>query len=349
MIYFVHGPDRYLARAAAREIAVGVDPDGANTTWLDGRETPLDRIIAAIGAASLFGNTRVVVVSDLLARAGRDAGASEAEADDRPARNNPALASLAGAAPDSHCLILLEPSLGGPPAALKSAAPAATIVAGEPPRGPALLAWIEEAARLAGSRIDRRAARDLAESLYPQTWNSKPNNPRYDRPPDMALLTQEIEKLALAAHPDPIESSHVATLITSGPDQRLFRYVDAALAGELRVATAELDRLVAAGEEPAMILAQTLGQIELAAVARAAGGRNPASVARDLGTVSASRMSAVTGASRRQLVGHANPVEVAVQIDRRLKTGRIRLPEDALLELMAMLSEPAARKAGRSA
>ena len=48
------------------------------------------------------------------------------------------------------------------------------------------------------------------------------------------------------------------------PDQRLFRFVDAVVGRNLRSALVELERLEAGGEEPAQLLAQALGQVELA-------------------------------------------------------------------------------------
>ena len=156
-----------------------------------------------------------------------------------------------------------------------------------------LLEWIETAADKATSRIDRRTAQYLAESLFPQTWDRKPANPRFDRPPDMALLHSEIGKLALAAHPGPIEIRHIAELVPGGADQRLFRFIDAAMRGDLRAALIEQERLAAAGEEPAMTLSQLLGQLELAAIAQAAGNRDATAVARDLGAITPARMSAV--------------------------------------------------------
>lgn len=341
MIYFVHGPDRLLARQAVHAIATEADPDGANTSWFDGRDTPLERVIAAVGAASFFGSARVVIVTDLLGKAPRESDTGEADesVDARPTRGTSPIDPLLAAVPDENVLILHEPGLSAPPAALKAAAARVTIVAGEPPRGRELLGWIETAARAADSRIDRRTAQLLAETLYPQTWDRKPAIPRYDRPPDLAHLTAEIEKLALAAHPGPIAAEHIGSLVASGPDQRLFRFVDAALDGDLRQAVAELDRLTAAGEEPAMLLAQVLGQTELAAVAAAAGGRDAAAVSRDLGTVGAGRMSAVMSSLRgRRGVKALAAVAKGTRADRRLKTGRVRQPAGALHELVLDLA-----------
>ncbi len=346
VIYFIHGPDRLLAREAARVVAQAADPDNANTTWLDGREIPLDRIIAAIGTVSFFGGSRVVVVTGLLDRAERDAEPSGANiADDGSrGRNTATLAALVGAVPDEHCLILLESGLSSPPAALKTVAPDAKVISGEPPRGAALVTWIAETASNAGARFSRQAAQFLAETLFPQTWDRAPSNPRYDRPPDMALLTQEIEKLALAAYPEEIGREHISALIPGGPDQRVFRFLDAALSGDLRTTTTELDRLAAAGDELAMVLAQLLGQIELTAVAIAAGDRDASAIARDLGSISASRMSAILSSSRRQPSRDGAAVNAGVASDRALKTGRMRRPEDALQDLIAALANTSAQR-----
>ncbi len=338
VITFIHGPDRFLAHEAARSIAARSDPDGVNTSWVDGKEISVEQIVASIGAVSFFGGARVVVVSDFLARTSRDAASPAEESESRPSKQITGLTELVEAVPENHHLIFLESTLLSAPAALKSAAPHATIFAAEPPRGSELTAWIGEAAIRAGSRIDRRAAQFLAETLYPQTWNAKPNNPRYDRPPDMARITGEVEKLALSAHPDPISTKHVEDLVTGGPDRRLFRFIDAAVAGDVATATTELDRLMSAGEEPALLLAQALGQIELLTIAQTAGRRDASTVARDLGSISSSRISAIANSARRLGQFTSNMAEIAVQIDRRLKTGRIRRPEDALHQLIAELA-----------
>ena len=342
MIYFIHGPDRLLAREAALAIAADLDPDGSNTTWLDGRETSFAGVESAIGAASFFGSPRIVIVMDLLARASRDSDDAESPGgdEDRPSRVRAELESLISAVPESHHLLLLEPSLTSVPAGLKASSRTVKVIAGEPPRGPALLAWIDATVLQAESHIDRRAAQRLAETLYPQSWDRKSNNPRYDRPPDLALLRAEIQKLALAAHPGPINVDHIAALTPGGPDQRVFRFLDAALAGDLRSGLNELERLHASGEEPAMLFAQLLGQLELTTVIGAAGSKSAEAVARDLGTVPAGRLSAVMATTRRRAPQVA-AAGIGVHADRSLKTGRVRRPEDALHDLILALGSSA--------
>jgi len=340
VIYFIHGPDRLLAREAALAITADFDPSGSNTIWVDGRESSFAVVAAAVGAASFFDSPRVVIVTDLLARSSRasESGEPTSGSEERAGRGRTEFEALVSAVPDSHHLIILEPSLTSVPAVLKTAAPDVRVIAGEPPRGPALIAWIESAALEAGSCIDRRTAQRLAEVLYPQTWDRKSSNPRYDRPPDTALLKAEIEKLALAAHPGSITVDHIALLTPSVPDQRVFRFLDSALAGDMRSGLDELKRLIAGGEEPAMLLAQLLGQIELAMVATAAGGKNADAVARDLGAIAPGRMSSVMAMTRRHGFRVPSTAATGVLADRNLKTGRVRKPEDALRDLVLALA-----------
>ena len=339
MISFIHGPDRLLAREAALKIATEVDPDGTSTSWLDGRETTIERIVSIVSTTTFFGAPRVVIVSDLLARASKGSDGSEPgdSVDGTRPRGVPGLEALISAVPEQNALVLLEPSLTSVPASIKSAAPEATICAGEPPRGLALLEWLERRALRSESRLDRRTAQQLAQTLYPQTWDRTPNNPRYDRPPDMELLGQEVEKLALAAHPGPITSEHIGALTSNGPDQKVFRFLDAALAGDLRAGLAELERLTSAGDEPAMLLAQLLGQAELAAVAWTAAAKSPDAVARDLGAIAPGRISAVMSSTRRQGSRARRAAEIGSESDRDLKTGRIRRPTDALHQMLLAL------------
>lgn len=330
MIIFVHGPDATLARDLARRAAVDADPSGDNTSWLDGKEVTVQQIIGAVSTISFFGGGRVVVVSDFLAKSG-----SEGE---RGAKANAQITSLVSAVPDGSTLILLEPSLSSPPAALKAAVPQVRVLSGAPPRGPRLLEWIAQAAQEADSRIDRQAAQALANALFPGTWQSEPKNPRYDRPPDLGYLRTTIETLALAAYPDPITVQDVAALVAREPDQRIFRFLDAMLAGDLTGATREMENLERGGEEPGMVLAQALGQVELVTAIAAAGNRDTHAIAKDLGSVTPSRVSALAGASRRESQRRTSAAVIATDVDRKLKTGKLRKPEEALAALVATLS-----------
>ena len=330
MIIFVHGPDATLARDLARGAAMEADSSAENTSWLDGKEVTLQQIIGAIGTISFFGGGRVVVVSDFLAKSGGEG--------ERATKANAQIASLVAAVPEDSTLILLEPTLNSPPAALKSAVPQLRVLSGAPPRGARLLEWIARAAQEADSRIDRQAAQALADALFPGTWQNEPRNPRYDRPPDLGYLRTTIETLALSAYPEPITTRDIASLVSREPDQRIFKFLDAMLAGDLAGATRELENLERGGEEPGMVLAQALGQVELVTAIAAAGNRDTNSVAKELGGVTPGRVSALAGAGRRESHRRTSAAMIATEIDRNLKTGKLRKPEEALATLITALS-----------
>ncbi|MCC6314297.1 MAG: hypothetical protein IT337_09825, partial [Thermomicrobiales bacterium] len=295
MIAFVHGPDAALARAAVARLASEHDPDGSTTSTFDARETPLPHLVVAAGSAGFFGAGRVVIVRDLIGRSRKADGVEPVDGRGGAIDVGPLFAVV----PPENLLILHEPALASVPAAVRKAAPPDMIaIAGEPPRGRELIAWLRTAAADAGGSIAPGAAQLLAASLYPQTWASKPNNPRYDRPPDLDLLRGQIETLALYAHPNPVSEAHVRELTPGMPDERIFRFMEAAAAGDVAAAATELERLLLAGEEPAKLAAQVFGQIELGAIAAAARGQDPARVGREIGLSNPNQMVAIARTQR---------------------------------------------------
>lgn len=335
MIVLVHGPDAVRAGDEVARLVAKHDPDGFNTSYLDGREVTIPAVIGAVGSVGFFGTTRVVVVRDLMSRATRASGQG-GSGESAPALN---LAPLFEAVPEQNLLILTDPALTAIPAAVKKVMPAGTTVfAATVPRGRPLVDWVTKTAQAAGGTIDQRAAEALLQALYPQTWAKAPSNPRYDRPPDTEQLRQEIERLVLYAYPDPITSADVRELVERGPDDRVFRFIDAVVAGQLDVATAELERLLLAGEEPAKLVAQLHQQVELAAVVAASGNRVPGDVGKEIGLSNPARMNGVAASIRGRSPGATlATVGRATAIDRGLKTGHLRQPTDALYQLIVEL------------
>ncbi len=350
MIVLVVGPDAAAARAEVARTVAAHDPDGTNTSRFDGREVPLSEIGAAVGSVGFFGAARVVVVRGLLARAARTRAAN-GDGDDAAATSSAAgavdLAPLLAGVPAQNILVLADPELTAVPAAVKRAAPANARIAGfEPPRGQALVAWLRRVARDAGGELEADAARVLAKTLYPQTWSSRPSNPRYDRPPDTDLLRHEVEKLVLAAEPGPVRRQHVVELTPGVVDDRVFRFLEAADSGRLGEALPELAKLLRAGEEPAKLTAQLAQQVELAAVLDAAPGRDPVAIGRDLGLSNPARMSGIASGRRRPDGRPGSAVGTAVAADRGLKQGRLRRPEDGLYALVLGLAPGRSRDEG---
>lgn len=329
MIAIFCGLDGAGARAAAAALVDERDPSGQATSRLDGRTAPIADIIKQVGSAGFFGAGRVVVVSDLLTRAKRGGKkAGDGEGGDEPSVD---VGPIFAATRPENLLILVETSTASLPAAVaKALPPDAEVQTFEPPRGQSLVTWIQRRAREEGSSIEPNVARQLAMRLYPQTWSAAPTNARYDRPPDMDLVGNEVAKLASAAWPGAITQATVEEMAISGDNDQIFRFGDAAAQGNLRTALPELTRLMDAGEEPARLGAQLAQQAELTAVIDAAGSRPAATIARDLALGSPGRVNAIQASRRRGARPAARAVQACLDADRGTKRGLLRTPADAL-------------------
>lgn len=332
MICVILGPDYALARAKLREIRQQRDPSGDSTSTLDGKSVSLRQVMMDISSIGFFSAGRVVIVEDLIARLGKQGAKDGGATPDWPAL-------FASVQPEST-LILLDTSIQSVPASVKNTLPKdATVFASSPPRGPQLITWIQEHAKKHSSSIDQAAARDLAMSLYPQSWAQEPRNPAYDRPPDMELLGNEIARLALAAHPGAISQQLIRELVARESEDRLFTFLDAASAGNIGVAVVELEKLMDAGEDPAKLLAQLSQNVELGAVMSAAGRRNPADVGKEIGLANANRMTSIQrGLQGQSLSSALRRVPLAADADRKMKTGALREPLDALYDVMLTIA-----------
>lgn len=338
MIVVIIGPDSSLAQDAVRKHSAQADPDGQSTSELDGNTASMGDVIGAISSVGFFSAGRVVVVNDYISKMNKTGGRG---------KNAPDWSALFGAVPDASTLILVDSSLVSVPAGVRKALPPdAVVVQGDPPRGPALVQWVRDKATSLESDISAADARYLAERLYPQTWAQRGNNPAFDRPPSLALIRSELEKLATAAHPGSIGRAHIDGLVHRGDDDRIFAFIDAVVGGNLAVATTELDRLIAAGEDPHRLLAQLGQTIELTAVLATAMAvadrRDPAAIGKEIGLANPARMNAIARGLRSSPPGRANrAVQVMTDADRRMKTGMLRDPVDVIHFIMSALA-PAA-------
>ena len=341
MIVLICGPDAALVRAAIERALDQHDHTRANTSFLDGRTATVSEIVGQVGSPGFFGQRRIVLVNDLMARAAKPGTGGDVDAPDE--RSSVNLPTVFGSIAPDNVLILADASLGAVPAAVKKAAPDdVEVVLGTPPRGTALLAWMAEAAETAGSSIDQPTARYLAELLFPRSWTTKPNNPRYDRPPDLDRLRNELEKLASAAYPGEIQRRHVDSLCHGGHQDQIFRFTDAVAQGRLPAALSELSRLLEAGEDPYRLGAQLYQHLELALVLSQAGGdRHPVEVGKALGLSNPNRMSSIarTVPPRRNRL---NPT-LSLQVERMTKQGQLRRPDDGIYHLITTGSDRSAK------
>ncbi|HKG27064.1 MAG TPA: hypothetical protein VKB09_15550 [Thermomicrobiales bacterium] len=340
MIALIVGPDAATARTEVARLLRSHDQGGLNTTRLDGKSVGIDEVVTAAGTPAFFGGGRVIVVDDLMGRASK-AGTSAGEAAE-PAETTTGgrgldFARLFGAVAAENVLILVDPALSSVPVAVKKAAPPdALIFGGEPPRGAALIDWMQRVASDLGGSIDGRTARLLAERTFPQAWSARPSNPAYDRPPNLDLLRNELAKLVMAAHPGAIDAELVRSMVASAAEDRLFPFVEAVVTGRLDEAVPALESLQATGDDPGRLIAQVYQQVELAAVLPAAGTADPAGVGKELGLTNPNRMLGVARTAKRGRIAPARLLRLALQTDRETKRGRLRHGDDVVYHLMTV-------------
>ena len=339
MIAVFAGLDGATSRINALRLAARHDPSGESTSRLDGRTASISEIVGQVGSAGFFSPSRVVIVTDLLSRAKRGGRKADPDGGDEASVD---IGPIVAGTLESNLLILLETATATLPAAVSKALPStASITISDPPRGQQLVEWIRARTEAEGGSIDAQTARQLAARLYPQSWSALPNNPRYDRPPDMELLGNEVAKLVSAAWPGPVTTATVEEMAINGDTDQIFKFGDAAGQGNLRSALPELSRLLDAGDEPARLSAQLAQQAELGIVIDAAGSRPTATIARDLALGTPGRVSALQASMRRGSQSQERVLTATLDSDRATKRGRLRTPADALYACLADLGRSA--------
>jgi DNA polymerase III delta subunit len=341
MIVVILGPDAAICRTEANRVILDHDPAGENTSRFDGKTLRISEAVAMVGTPAFFGGGRVIVIDDLLARLSRNNDCSGTDAESELPKQSRAavdLSTLFASVQPENLLVLADPSLASMPAAVNKQLPKnAEVILGEPPRGHALIKWMQDQAAENNGRIERDAAQLLAEMLFPQTWSTKPSNPRFDHPPDLDLLTNEIARLALFAHPDPIARHHVQVLADPANSDRLFSFVEQSVAGNLAKSVRDLESFDIHSDDAHRAANQLYQQIELSTVLASAQTADPATVGRDLGLSNPQRMFGVARAPRPASV--LESVLDATDTDRRLKTGHLKSIDDAIYGLITDLSE----------
>jgi len=335
MIFFIHGPDALLVRSNLKEILLRLDPDGANTTRVDGRTTSPQTIAGMVATPAFLGMARVIVVDDLLARSKSIPGEEDDNLDNPASKANPAAIELLNQVAEPNSLVLVEPTLGSVPAAVKRSAAGIEVRAGVAPRGRDLLNWVDEQARSIGSDIDGQAAQALLEAMSPGMWRQPSRNPAYDVPPDLDAIQQEIVKLATFAYPDPIRMHHIRTMTSAGVADQLFPLLDALFSGNMPESIRLLSDALDRGEDHFRLLAQAFSQAELSPLLETGHRQDPEAIGKEIGMANPKRMAMIARSAQRFPV--TRRLAAITAADRDQKQGRLRTPEDTLFALISAL------------
>jgi DNA polymerase-3 subunit delta len=238
-INVVAGDEAYLRREASRTLAQRfvTGDDGAadaDVEEIDGRTAELRDVVDALSEVSLFGDGRVVIVRDadpLIKRFREKLEAYVA----RPVKGAALLLDVQSWASNTR----LAKSVGDVGLTIRCTAPQQGREVGQFHRQ--LKTWlIAVAKREFDARLTPPAVDALLELL--------PSQP--------GLLYQEVVKLSLLSVDGEIDPALVRKYVGGWRTQKTWDMIDAAADGRAVAAIEQLDRLLAAGEEPYALLAQ---------------------------------------------------------------------------------------------
>jgi DNA polymerase-3 subunit delta len=223
----LYGAQRYLKQAAFAALAkhvLGEEGDAAVARF-DGRTADWKTVSDELLTVSMWGDRKLVVVED---------------ADDFVTKNRPLLEKYLEKPAKKSLLVLSVKSFPGNTKLAKAVAKVGLPIECAELKEAALERWLADAA---SAKYGKKLPRDAAALIAELAGN------------DLGLLDQELSKLASYVGERPqIESDDVAKLVGGWRTQQTWDMLDALHEGKLDVALKHLDKLLAAGDAPQMIL-----------------------------------------------------------------------------------------------
>jgi DNA polymerase-3 subunit delta len=248
-LYLLQGQDDRRKREALRELLDQlVDPSGRDfdLEHLDADTVTAEEVLAALGSLPMFAERRVVV----LLNAGRLRYPRQRGTQER-------LAAVIPSLPESACLVLVAWAEAEEDSRRKS-------VIGE---------RLEAAIKKAGGEVMSFAPPRRAEEAAPFVVQEAKRLGKTIAPPvavllarrvgpDLDALAQEMAKLsAYAGDRSTIGREDVELLSPRAPDDNVFAWMDAVMAGNRELALRRLQDLLESGEAPLKLIAQLAGRL----------------------------------------------------------------------------------------
>jgi DNA polymerase-3 subunit delta len=213
-------------RLALREEVLGAEGDFSLTTF-DGRDAELADVLEELTTTAMFGSVRLVAVE---------------QADDFVSRFRQRLEDYVARPSRSGVLALELRSLPSNTRLYKAVAAEGLLVECSAPKGKQTVSWLVDWARQGhGIALAGPAAEMLIEMIGPE----------------LGLLDQELAKLAvMAGEGGRVGPELVGRAVGGWRARTAWEMIDTALDGNAPAALAQLDRLLAAGEQPIGVLSQ---------------------------------------------------------------------------------------------
>lgn len=251
--YLFHGDDEVKIDQARKRLAARARDDGSIFESLAGDALTPENFAMTLTSPSLLPGTRIVLADGIEVWKAADAG---------PAAD--AVAALAGGQIDAVAVLICRKK------PLKAILDAVAAADGEvrefkPPSDGELPGWLVQQAKSMGAELHPDAAALLVAIVgkpgkrvsATQNWSPK------------RRMLSELEKLATAAGPGgAIDSAMVEEHVRGEATAEVFSLTDHAVSGDRDAAIRDAERLLAAGEPPARIvamLARSFGQVQTAA------------------------------------------------------------------------------------
>lgn len=257
--YLFYGDDDVKIDQARKRLAARAQADGSVFESISGDALTAENFAMTLTSPSLLPGTRIVLADGIEAWKAADAG---------PAAD--AVTLLAGGEIDAVAVLICRKK------PLKAILDAVEAASGEvrefkPPSDGELPGWLVAQAKGLGVELEPNAAALLVEIVgKPQKGvaKSKMWSPK-------RRLLSELEKLATTAGPGgTIDSNLVADGVHGESTAEVFALTDHAVSGNRDAAIRDAEKLLAAGEPPARIvamLARSFGQVQTAAALSEAG------------------------------------------------------------------------------
>ena len=225
----VFGDDGYLVRESIKAVARAVFPDddeGAGISRFPGAATTLASVLDETHTLPFFSRKRLVIVDD---------------ADPFVSKYRKELEAYVEKPSESGILLLRTKLWTSTTRLAKLVAQVGLSIDCASPKEADLVPWLTEIAQARfDTKLDAEGARLLLELVGPEA----------------GILVAEIEKLAVyVGEAGRIERKDILKMVGAGRAETVWKTLDAALAGQTRVALGHLDHLIADGEEPVGLLA----------------------------------------------------------------------------------------------
>jgi DNA polymerase-3 subunit delta len=291
---------------ALRAAVLGDDEGEFSLTSFMGDDVEVHQVFDCLSTVALFGaGRRLVIVRD---------------ADDFVQHNRPALEAYAAKPKSSGVLVLEVASWPSNTRLAKAIATTGLTVECKTPAPQSILKWLGERAKSKHrAKLERPAAELLLDTVEPE----------------LGLLDQELAKLALAAGVDgTIDVKLVRDLVGGWRTKTTWDMLDMATSGDAANAILQLDRLVAAGENPIALLAQIGSTLR-----RFAAAARLVDQAERAGRRTTLRQALETAGFRSFVLGKAEPQ--LRQLGRQRSANLYRWLLDADLALKGSSSAPA--------